>query len=347
MASPTAIPHAQTSSHRHHNQQHAPPASSPPRVGLGFGSSATNNNNRNSPPLLSPIYARTAFSLPGGPVSPSNSFRNTASGAWTTAGVNVGGALKSPTAIASQQTAQKDYFPERDPTGMHHRSSSMSSTTSSVDSNGPPTPRTGEAPGSLAGGAPLGRVRSIPLPSSYEAIKGSKEGWNGSQGWAGLSSFRSQSNAAAGASNGASATSPPAAGGGGMGHLFRRLSMSGNPAAQNPHRRENNHHHHQAGHGHRSASISYAGSSSVTAGHPPLGSAAPVKESTAELAGAPVAPAAAAVPDAPGSLASPSTVGTTSSQKVARGRRGEAGASIKRKPSPHGERLLMGWTHAH
>lgn len=248
-----------------------------------------------------------------------------------------------------------DYFPERDPTGMHHRSSSMSSTTSSVDSNGPPTPRTGEAPGSLAGGAPLGRVRSIPLPSSYEAIKGSKEGWNGSQGWAGLSSFRSQSNAAAasGGPNGSSATSPPAAGGGGMGHLFRRLSLSGNPAAQNPHRRENNHHHHHShepGHAHRSASISYAGSSSVTAGHPPpLGSAAPVKDTTAVAGagGAPVASAAAAVPDAPGALASPSAVGSSGQKAAARGRRGEAGGSIKRKPSPHGERLLMGWTHAH
>lgn len=252
-----------------------------------------------------------------------------------------------------------DYFPERDPSGMHHRSSSMSSTTSSVDSNGPPTPRTGEAPGSLAGGAPLGRVRSIPLPNSYEAIKGSKEGWNGSQGWAGLSSFRSQSNAAAAGTggagpNGSSATSPPAAGGGGMGHLFRRLSLSGNPAAQNPHRRENNHHHHRShepGHSHRSASISYAGSSGVSAGHPPLGSAAPVKDTTTEVAGAggtPVAPSAAAVPNAPGSLASPGAVGSTSTgQKVARGRRGEAGGSIKRKPSPHGERLLMGWTHAH
>lgn len=336
MAAPTAIPHCEQSSHHHAQHQPAAQQQAPPP-------------NRNSPPAFSPIYTRTAFSLPGGPMSPTSSFRNTASG-WTTAGAGVNG-LKSPPAVQSHQKAQRDYFPDRDaavgeggeahsmPAPRHHRAFSTSSTSgssiSSIDSSGPTTPGpNGTSSNSGAGfgagsGAPLGRVPSIGMPSSYEAFKNKRDTWAGGYshgaGWAGLGGLRNggepQSPPGGGVAGGGGGGGTTTAGGGGggggggMGGLLRKLSIGGGGAS--------GHQVHGHGHGHRSMSMS---------SQPKLDST----NATPNGALSPTSPSAAAPSSSP-------PKGST----TARGRKNSVGGNTKRKPSPHGERLLMGWTHAH
>ncbi|PWN24876.1 hypothetical protein BDZ90DRAFT_234497 [Jaminaea rosea] len=317
MAAPTAIPNANHSSHHQHEQQAPPP-------------------NRNSPPAFSPIYTRTAFSLPGGPMSPTSSFRNTSSG-WTTAGAGVNGLKSStntPAAVQSHQRVQRDYFPDRDssavdggavesasmPHPRHHRafSASSASSISSIDSAGPPTPGPNSAGGAQAGsGAPLGRVPSIGLGTSYEQFKNKRDTWAGGYnhgaGWAGIGGLRSGNGPGGGGGGGGGEPQSPPASGGGMGGLLRKLSLSS--GAGNAGGRPHMGHHH----GHRSISVS-----STPAGQQP-----PTPNSDAAT--------------------SPNTSPTPGSPPKggARGRQNSVGGNQKRKPSPHGERLLMGWTHAH
>ncbi|CAO1639328.1 unnamed protein product [Sympodiomycopsis kandeliae] len=363
MAAPTAIPHAENSSHSH--------------------SAAASHPRSNSPPLLSPpVYSRTAFSLPGGPIvspSTSSSFRNTANG-WAATGVGSGSS--SPPG-----GAQRDKFPERRPSnanasnnnntpslGRHSRAFSTSSATStsgnslsssvgSIDSFvGPQTPRqhnnnsnsndTGSIAASLGGGAPLGRVPSIPLATSpYEAIKsGRRDSWATpittsppqQTTWGGFSTlrsgrsppshqeslgndlFRTKSRDSAQLQ---SATSDSSSSSGGMTGLFRKLSMgtaANKPAAPQQHSHSHHGRHTHGHHGHRSASISAVETPTITT-------------TTTTASSSATAPASAAPADTPpspsrgrqASLSAGSTTGT------------------RRRPSPHGERLLMGWTHAH
>ncbi|CAO1624049.1 unnamed protein product [Parajaminaea phylloscopi] len=317
MAAPTAIPHSESSLHHHgaHNQQQAQQPSP----------------NRNSPPPFSPFYTRTAFSLPGGPISPTSSLRNTASG-WSTAGAGVNG-LKSPPAVTSQQRIQRDYFPDRDAGetpamfGRHHRAFSTSSTSDSssgVESNGPPTPASSYPSGPGTTGAPLGRVPSLPMGSSYESIKSKRDSWAGNYnlgaGWAGLA-FRPGKSPSTGpfeSSGGAepSTALPPSATGPatGMGGLFRKLSMSSQRPTTIPKP--------QGSHGHRSMS-------------------------TSSTSGAPAPDFLGPDASVGATAASPPNNAVAADGKT-RGRQGSLGTSnAKRKPSPHGERLLMGWTHAH
>lgn len=323
MTGPTAIPHPETSSH-HRNP------SEPAVINTNLHASAP-RNNRNSPPLVSPVYTRTAFSLPG-PISPSSSFRNTANG-WTATGVgSTSNGIKSPTAVHSTLAAQRDYFPESASTAgagntRHHRSTSASSTTSSIDSLGPTTPRS-EAPPSM-GGAPLGRVHSIPLGTSpYEHIKGRRNSIVGGQqlgaGWTGFGTLRGRTSDASerggipASTNGSTTAATTSNATGGMGGLFRKLSLSGtSPVTGAPHQSRHRH-------DHRSASLSSdAGSTTSEGPNVPLAPNAPVS--------------------------APPTTGSTpalEAQPKMRGRQGSMSAT-KRKPSPHGERLLMGWTHAH
>lgn len=319
MTGPTAIPHPETSSHHRHPSDLASSAHN-------NTSHTTPRNNRNSPPLTSPVYARTAFSLPG-PISPSSSFRNTANG-WTATGVGAQtNGLRSPKAVSSTlPSAQRDYFPETTNGTRHHRAASASSTTSSIDSFGPPTPRS-EATPSMAG-APLGRVQSIPLGTSpYESIKGRRNsvvggnqqlgtGWNGFGALRGArtsdaSEHRMPTSAVSSSTTSTSSASSNASAGG-MGGLFRKLSLSGGGA---PTGGGGAGHHRGYRHDHRSASLS-SDTSTVSASSPVEASA-------------------------------PAAVPVAVEQPKMRGRQGSMNGSAKRKPSPHGERLLMGWTHAH
>lgn len=321
MAAPTAIPHCENSSH--HQQHHQP------------------SPNKNSPPPFSPIYTRTAFSLPGGPISPTSSLRNTASG-WSTAGAGVNGLrsppiqrgeLNGPHAVrrssfqSSSGLVPADSFPERDDESTsltrHHRAFSASSTSdssSSIESNGPSTPV-----GSRPTGAPLGRVPSLPMGTSYESIKNKRESWGGNyafgSGWTPLS-FRTGKSPPASTETGffdgqtqGQPASANANGAGGVGGLFRKLSISsGQSVRQNGGSSSGHNHHHNRGHSHRSLSFS-AGQADTTSD---------------------------ALPTAAASEISPSP------EVKSRGRQASTGSgNTKRKPSPHGERLLMGWTHAH
>lgn len=268
-------------------------------------------------------------------MSPTSSFRNTSSG-WTTAGAGVNGLKSStntPAAVQSHQRVQRDYFPDRDssavdggavesasmPHPRHHRafSASSASSISSIDSAGPPTPGPNSAGGAQAGsGAPLARVPSIGLGTSYEQFKNKRDTWAGGYnhgaGWAGIGGLRSGNGPGGGGGGGAEPQSPPASGGG-MGGLLRKLSLSS--GAGNAGGRPHMGHHH----GHRSISVS-----STPAGQQP-----PTPNSDAATS-----PITSPTPGSP-------------PKGGARGRQNSVGGNQKRKPSPHGERLLMGWTHAH
>lgn len=343
MAAPTVIPHSEKSLH------YAPPPQQQEQP----------SPTRNSPPPFSPIYTRAAFSLPGRPISPTSSLRNTASG-WSTAGAGVN-SLRSLPAITSNQRIQcgmsclialashtvgshsplllryrqdpahtplLDHFPDSDAGetfslfGRHHRafSTSTSSTlgfSSGLEFDGPQTTASSHPSTSVTNGTSLGRVPSLPVGSSYESIKNRRDSWGANYtmgaGWAGLS-FRPSKSPPTGlfdvsAGEQQSANNQTGSVATGMGGLFRRLSLSNNQGS--------------SGFASRSANLSSAAVNAT--------SAAPVTDASTQ------AQAHAAV------VASP-----TATETKIRGRQASLGTSnVKRKPSPHGERLLMGWTHAH
>lgn len=218
--------------------------------------------------------------------------------------------------LTTSRYLRPDYFPDRDakepnnPSMIrrHHRAFSTSSTSDastassgSADSmTGPPTP----------GGAPLGRVPSMPMGSSYESLKGRRESWTAAGGaagkWPGYG-FRSPSADGGGGNSGADNGN-----GGGMSGLFRKLSIG-----------QGGHSSHQR----RMPSVSSGSGGNQTTPTP--------GDNKTQMRGA-------SRSDADKSVPSDTTRGRQSSVSSS-----STTTTTKRKPSPHGERLLMGWTHAH
>lgn len=171
---------------------------------------------------------------------------------------------------------------------------------------------------SAAGGYSLGRVPSLPLGASYEQAQkrfnsgswGQKMGWMNTMRPGPLSPTLSRTSIDEGS------VGSEGAGGGAMGNLLRRFSLSGNsyraPAATSP-------------------------------------------------SGAPVTPAFDAAPPSAASVprsASPKDIPVTRDSGICftdqmpeagatRGRQPSFSGNTKRKPSPMGERLLMGHFNAH
>lgn len=351
MAAPTAIPHPENSAH------HA-------------DDSISTTNTVNSPPLVSPIYANAkahAFSFPtaaasinpsGPPPSPHTS---RFSSAWHRNTVH---SAKSP----SRPGPAPEYFE-----GHRPHSSSFSSSISS-ESEGPATPRsslhqrtrsfsgTAQSPppaesplihstSGFTSGVGIGRRPSIPMSSSYEQAQKrmSTGSWSSPTGFA--LGMRNQSSRHGPEGRVSPPSLSPDTGGGGtgggsgssgMGNLLRKLSIGGAPlkggVTQPP----------------SSATVPVAApttSSPPRTASPPSSASLTMPESPSPVgprAGTTVAPpldasvrvAASAPATAPGS-APPATT------KQARGRRSSVGGNGKRKPSPMGERLLMGHFDVH
>lgn len=201
MASPTAIPHAETSSHHAQHQEKNQTNGSPLSI------SPTRTSPRS---MVSPIYTqagRSAFSMPG----PNSSSTSPTTTTWYSAGFASGNSQRirsppnglsnhsrSPGSVSSAVYVQRDAFPEASHPS-HTRSSSFgsgSSAFSSTDlSNEPTTP---QAEGV---GAQMNRVSSIPLGTSFDQIKVKhrrRDSWgytgtaptNVNQRWSGFGNLR-------------------------------------------------------------------------------------------------------------------------------------------------------------
>ncbi|PWN37361.1 uncharacterized protein FA14DRAFT_187471 [Meira miltonrushii] len=202
MAAPTAIPHHETSSH--HQGKSVTEESNVP-----LSRSPTGTSPRS---MVSPIYTqagRSAFSMPG----PNSSSTSPTTTTWYSAGFASGNSqrVRSPTGplngtaangssqtgqgpVSSQVAPQRDQFPDaRHPS--HFRaasfgSASNASSLSSADLRDEPTTPKVENVTSM----PLGRASSIPLGSSYERMKSRRDSWSfataAGNRWSGLQSLR-------------------------------------------------------------------------------------------------------------------------------------------------------------
>ena len=207
------------------------------------------------------------------------------------------------------------------PVSAHYRkasfgSASQSSSISSADLE-PTTPKATEGGG--GGGAPLGRVPSIPMGTSFEQLKSHRQSWGGGNaGWNGLNGLRGNGaengNAAGGGGGGAVPVSVPNNGGGGaMGGIFRKFSFGS--ASQTP-------------------------TKSGTQVKAPAGNV-----NTSGGGAAMTAPASA--PSQVTSQPMATQPAAAGAEPVTRGRQASVSAGGKRRPSPMGERLLMGHFNAH
>lgn len=329
MAAPTAIPHHETSSHHQ---------------GSGSSSIATEGGQMNNMPLsrsptgtsprsmVSPIYTqagRSAFSMPG-PNSTSTSPTTTT---WYSAGFASGNSqrVRSPTGplngnttngstmgpISSQVAPQRDQFPDaKHPS--HFRaasfgSASNASSLSSADLRDEPTTPKVENVTSM----PLGRASSIPLGSSYERMKSRRDSWSfataAGNRWSGLQSLRER-------------TATVASGGVTM-PTYNSNDYNSIPASAPP--TQDN-----AGAGPMGGLLRKF---SIGGGQPlksPPTTSTPIVAAKAE----PIAAATIAPPQDDYFKTVPQT----------RGRQNSAGSpNQRRRPSPMGERLLMGHFNAH
>lgn len=331
MAAPTAIPHAEASAH-HHEPHAAPSDLAANNTNSGLSRSPTGTSPRS---MVSPIYTqagRSAFSLPG-PNSASTSPTTTT---WYSAGFASGNSqrVRSPTApfstagtgpVSSAVAPQRDSFPDaRHPTHLRSASFGSASNASSLSSadlsNEPTTPRA-EAPA-----ASLGRTSSIQLGTSYEQIKSRRDSWSFANApgnrWSGLASLRERTASATPfISESAPAPSSVAvvdntSGQGPMGGLLRKFSISGSQPLKSPPMPKPNGMM-------RDDSMSSAGS---TVG------AMPTNEGLA-----------------PPSPLPPQQEDYFKTVPPTRGRQGSVGtpSTQRRRPSPMGERLLMGHFNAH
>lgn len=332
MAAPTAIPHHETSSH-HQGKSETEGVSTMP-----LSRSPTGTSPRS---MVSPIYTqagRSAFSMPG----PNSSSTSPTTTTWYSAGFASGNSqrVRSPTAplngvsnqngqgpISSQVAPQRDQFPDaRHPTHFRAASFGSASNASSLSSadlrDEPITPKAENVTA-----MPLGRASSIPLGSSYEQMKSRRDSWSFASAagnrWSGLQSLRERT--ATGASGGITmptysnesnsfpASAPPVqdtSGAGPMGGLLRKFSIGGGQPLKSP----------------PTTSIGNGGQAT----------AASKVESNA---------ASSTVPHKM----------TTSPQEdyfktvpQTRGRQNSASSpNQRRRPSPMGERLLMGHFNAH
>ncbi|UZJ51317.1 hypothetical protein CBS101457_000637 [Exobasidium rhododendri] len=302
MASPTAIPHCETSAH-HHCDTPAP---------LDLSSSFSRSPTGTSPnPTVSPIYTsagRSAFSLPG----PNSSSTSPTTTSWYSAGfASNSQRVRSPTTTftAPSVTPQRDYFTDStgniSSTNAHFRkasfgSGSRSSSISSADlMNEPLTPR----PEGPVTGVPLGRVPSLPMGSSFDQIKGHRGSWgpNSHSSWNGLNTFRG---------NAVNLSSPQP----------------------------------QSGVDNTSAALSNKGMSGILRKFSFGSGQQPLKADLGQTANSPAMPAPILTAQKLGGadVAEPVEI-------IVRGRQGSLGGnpSQKRRPSPMGERLLMGHFNAH
>lgn len=310
MASPTAIPNPSASSH--HQPSTPPPSSS----ANAFSRSPTGTNPN---PLVSPIYTsagRSAFSLPG----PNSNSTSPTTTSWYSAGFasNNSQRVRSPTASfapmppsnASNNVApQKDYFVESNagPMSAHYRTASFGSASQSSSISSNDLMNEPTTPKATEASLPGGRIP--PLGTSFENIKGHRASWQAHAGanWNGLNGMRGVP------SNDATAASAPppnaAPPSGGMGGIFRKFSFG-------------------------------SGSQS------PMKMAPPSSTSVNGIKNSPPSAAAAPIPaSAPVTVASP-TMEPVAVETVVRGRQASMNGG-KRRPSPMGERLLMGHFNAH
>ncbi|EST05320.2 hypothetical protein PSEUBRA_005589 [Kalmanozyma brasiliensis GHG001] len=330
MASPTAIPNAEKSAHyRHQSLSHtATDLSSEIRTSEGQRLSF-------SPPVS--FYSRasasgnalritTGMTSTMGPPSPTNRF----SMGFSPVNAKTDDSRMSPpqhhtrarsqTAIGAGTIASSvepwdagrvDSRPSAASDAAGSQPSSYMSASDLSYSRSPTSPRSSVS----SSGYSLGRVPSLPLGASYEQAQkrfnsgswGQKMGWMNTMRPGPLSPTLSRTSIDEG-----SAVSDGAGANGAMGSLLRRFSLSGSS--------------------YRSASGPVSASTPV----------APAFES---------APSAAAIPRS----ASPKAIPTTrdsgvcfeEGKPIVRGRQPSFSGNTKRKPSPMGERLLMGHFNAH
>lgn len=330
MAAPTAIPHHETSSH-HQSDSVTERGSNMP-----LSRSPTGTSPRS---MVSPIYTqagRSAFSMPG----PNSSSTSPTTTTWYSAGFASGNSqrVRSPTGplngtstngssqnglgpVSSQVAPQRDQFPDaKHPT--HFRaasfgSASNASSLSSADLRDEPTTPKVENVTSM----PLGRASSIPLGSSYERMKSRRDSWSfataAGNRWSGLQSLRER-------------TSTVASGGVTMptySNDYNSIPASAPPTQDN------------TGTGPMGGLLRKF---SIGGGQPlksPQTISTPALASKAEGNAAPVSNNLAV---------SPSQDDYFKTVPQTRGRQNSAGSpNQRRRPSPMGERLLMGHFNAH
>ncbi|PWN89649.1 hypothetical protein FA10DRAFT_268178 [Acaromyces ingoldii] len=360
MASPTAIPHPETSSHHCASSTPSEVSGGPATLSSSSSSFSSSSYSRSptntSPqPLVSPIYTsagRSAFSLPG----PNSAAKSPTTTSWYSAGFSSNSQrIRSPSAAFTSASS----FPASSPTQGGHphshlsRSVSMSSSgggepaiggatmdgesgragsrSSSISSssftNEPTTPRAESFSGGGSVGMRGGHQSSLPL-SSYDQIKAHRASWgnqhHGTQAWntwASANSGRRKLSSAftdgeLASAGGGSAVMDEGGGGGvvgggGVGRLFRKWSV---------------------------------GSSSAGPMTPPSSQAEMPAYATHSRSQSMAIPTSAPATGSPGLVEA----------EVAAAPRGR-GASLsngsqlppKRRPSPMGERLLMGHFNAH
>ena len=324
MASPTAIPNPEKSAHYRHKPSTAAPVDLSSEIRTSEGqrlsfSPPTSYYSRTSAPAPS-LRIPTGMASTMGPSSPTNRF---SMGFSPTASKNDDARMSPPQCHArarSQTTIGAGTIASAtEPWDAGSQSSSFVSASDLSFSRSPTSP-TSSLSSSAAAGYSLGRVPSLPLGASYEQAQkrfnsgswGQKMGWMGSMRSNPLSPTLTRTSIDEGSAVGDGSASGTA---GPMGGLLRRFSLSGNSYRAAP----------------------------MSASNAPV---APAFES---------APNAAAIPRS----ASPKTIPVTRDsgvcfsertdepKPVARGRQPSFSGNTKRKPSPMGERLLMGHFNAH
>lgn len=333
MASPTAIPNPEKSAHHRHQPQAIASTDLSSEIRTSEGQRLSF-----SPPVS--FYSRTSaqsgsLRIPTGmastmgPASPSNRF----SMGFSPVNSKTDEDRMSPphchTRARSQTTAGTGTVASSTDTWDAKRASmsdavgSPSSYVSTSDLSFSRSPSSASSSfSSSAGGYSVGRVPSLPLGASYEQAQkrfnsgswGQKMGWMNTMRPGPLSPPANRTSIDEGSAAG------DGAGSGAMGSLLRRFSISGN---------------------------SYRAPTGAVAASPP--SAAPVAPAFDS------APSAASIPRS----ASPQPIPVTRDSGVSfndqmpdgrtakRGRQASFSGSMKRKPSPMGERLLMGHFTAH
>ncbi|KAJ1026590.1 hypothetical protein NDA13_003967 [Ustilago tritici] len=324
MASPTAIPHAEKSAHHRHQPQAIPLTDLSSEIRTSQGQRISF-----SPPAL--FYSRastqagslripTGMASTMGPSSPTNRF---SMGFSPNNGKSDEGRMSPPqchtrarshTAIGAgiPSSSNMDTCALSDASGSHP--SSYISASDLSFSRSPTSP--GSSFSSSAAGYSLGRVPSLPLGASYEQAQkrfnsgswGQKMGWMNTMRPGPLSPTLSRPSIDEGSASGDGGAN------GTMGNLLRRFSLSSSS--------------------YRTGSMSGSASSATPV--------APAYDS---------APSAAAIPRS----ASPKSIPATHDSGVSfgegrtarRGRQPSFSGNTKRKPSPMGERLLMGHFNAH
>ncbi|GAK65710.1 uncharacterized protein PAN0_010c3930 [Moesziomyces antarcticus] len=338
MASPTAIPNPEKSAHYRHKPSTVAPVDLSSEIRTSEGqrlsfSPPVSYYSRSSAPATG-LRIPTGMTSTMGPSSPTNRF---SMGFSPTASKNDDARMSPPqchTRARSQTTIGAGTIASStepwDAGRIDTRSSALSDSVGSQSSSfvsasdlsfsRSPTSPTSSLSSSAAAGYSLGRVPSLPLGASYEQAQkrfnsgswGQKMGWMGSMRSNPLSPTLTRTSIDEGSAVGdanANTNGP-------MGGLLRRFSLSGN---------------------------SYRAPSTSVSSNAPV---APAFET---------APNAAAIPRS----ASPKTIPVTRDsgvcfsermdepKPVARGRQPSFSGNTKRKPSPMGERLLMGHFNAH